>query len=147
MGCSQTDVGVMETMLLHAVRILHIASQVIKCRVSVGVRISIFKPNLPPKPPQIARRMAQMSHKGHNDYQRFQKGQKLGFKAAILAQCYVCNGEDEGGVDCEAGDTCPLYQHMPYNPNKNRRERTEAQKIADKQAGERLRKQHRATKT
>jgi len=79
--------------------------------------------------------------KGHAEYQRFQKGQKLGHKAALLAQCYVCNGENEGGEDCK-GQSCPLYQHMPYNPKRNRVVQTEAQKAASKRLGEASRKAH-----
>jgi hypothetical protein len=51
--------------------------------------------------------------KGFNQYEKFKKGLSLTPKQAILAQCYVCNGENEGGQDC-LGMDCPLYQYMPY---------------------------------
>jgi hypothetical protein len=58
-----------------------------------------------------------MAIKGRRQYEAFQAGKPLSFKGAILAQCYVCNGEDEGGVDC-LGISCPLYQYFPYRRNK-----------------------------
>lgn len=52
--------------------------------------------------------------KGAYQYRQFQEGKPLTRKNAILAQCYVCNGEEEGGVDCQGGNSCPLYQYFPY---------------------------------
>ena len=34
--------------------------------------------------------------KGAMEYQKFQRGERLSFKQAIFAQCYLCNGEKEG---------------------------------------------------
>jgi hypothetical protein len=51
--------------------------------------------------------------KGACQYKQFQEGKPLTRKAAILAQCYVCNGGEEGGIDCQ-GASCPLYQYFPY---------------------------------
>ena len=56
--------------------------------------------------------------KGSRQYKLFQEGKPLTRKGAILAQCYVCNGEEEGGEDCLGGETCPLYQHFPYRGKK-----------------------------
>ncbi len=51
-------------------------------------------------------------------YEKFLKGERLTYKQAIKAQCYVCNGMGEGGgKDCK-GKSCPLYQFMPSNPQK-----------------------------
>ena len=55
--------------------------------------------------------------KGQREYEKFKEGDKLTRKRAILAHCYMCNGEDEGGVDCQ-GSMCPLYQYFPYKHKK-----------------------------
>jgi len=65
--------------------------------------------------------------KGQKDYEKFQRGEPLTFKQAILAQCYVCNGEDEGGEDC-LGVGCPLYQYMPYRKGRQKKQLTPEQK-------------------
>ncbi|MDP2735776.1 MAG: hypothetical protein Q8P12_06230 [bacterium] len=65
--------------------------------------------------------------KGYKEYQRFKLGERLTHKQAILAQCYVCNGLDEGGEDCR-GKSCPLYQFMPYRRNRQKAVMTERQK-------------------
>ena len=54
-----------------------------------------------------------MGMKGQMQYELFKNGKSLTPKQAILAQCYVCNSENEGGEDC-LGFDCPLYQYMPY---------------------------------
>lgn len=47
--------------------------------------------------------------KGALEAKKFQEGKPLSAKEAIKAQCYLCNGEDEGsGEDCQ-GKSCPLY--------------------------------------
>ena len=56
--------------------------------------------------------------KGARQYRLFQEGKPLTRKGAILAQCYVCNGEEEGGEDCLGSETCPLYQYSPYRGKK-----------------------------
>ena len=76
--------------------------------------------------------------KGQNQYQRFKNGEPLTFKQAILAQCYVCNGEAEGGEDC-LGVGCPLYQYMPYRKGRQKKQSTLTQEERNK-IGERLRK-------
>ncbi len=58
--------------------------------------------------------------KGCRDYEKFKKGETLTLKQAILAQCYVCNGIEEGGEDCR-GRSCPLYQFMPYREGKKKK--------------------------
>lgn len=51
--------------------------------------------------------------KGQKEYLKFQKDERLTRKQAILANCYVCNGEEESNVDCQ-GKNCPLYRYSPY---------------------------------
>ena len=51
--------------------------------------------------------------KGQKEYERFKQGESMTFKQAIYAQCYECNGMEEGGEDCK-GESCPLYPFMPY---------------------------------
>jgi hypothetical protein len=65
--------------------------------------------------------------KGFKEYEKFKKGDSLTFKQAILAQCYVCNGESEGGEDC-LGISCPLYQYMPYRKGRQKKQLTQEQK-------------------
>lgn len=65
--------------------------------------------------------------KGQKQFERFQKGEALTPKQAILAQCYVCNGESEGGGDC-LGMSCPLYQFMPYRKGRQKKQLTPEQK-------------------
>jgi len=52
--------------------------------------------------------------KGKLAYKSFIKGKKLTRKEAILASCYICNGEETGSVDCLGATSCPLYQYFPY---------------------------------
>ena len=47
--------------------------------------------------------------KGQKEYKRFLNGGPLSPKQAILAQCFVCNGEIEGSSEDCKGDSCPLY--------------------------------------
>lgn len=54
---------------------------------------------------------------GERQYKKFLRGQKLTRKEAMLAMCYVCNGENESRVDCQ-GYSCPLYQYAPYRGRK-----------------------------
>lgn len=51
--------------------------------------------------------------RGGKEYNKFLRGEKLTRKEAILAQCYICNGAKDGGMDCKGSD-CPLYGYMPY---------------------------------
>lgn len=64
--------------------------------------------------------------KGKLQYDKFQKGDHLSFKGAILAQCYECNGSEEGGVDC-LGVSCPLYEYMPYRKDRQKKQLTPEQ--------------------
>ena len=52
--------------------------------------------------------------KGANQYSKFKQGKPLTRKQAMLANCYQCNGENEGREDCKGGETCPLYQYFSY---------------------------------
>jgi len=61
--------------------------------------------------------------KGQKQFEDFKAGKPLSFKGAILAQCYVCNGEIEGGEDC-LGVSCPLYQYMPYRKGRIKKQMT-----------------------
>lgn len=78
--------------------------------------------------------------KGQKEYEKWEKDHSaiITMKQAFLIQCYICNGMDEGGVDC-GGISCPFYQFHPYNKNKLKKKRnmTDEQR---KLAGERLRK-------
>jgi len=51
--------------------------------------------------------------KGRKEFEKFQRGEKLTWKQVVRAQCYDCNGQEEGAEDCK-GDSCPLYQFFPY---------------------------------
>lgn len=57
--------------------------------------------------------------KGSRQYEDFKAGKPLTRKAAILAQCYICNGEEESNVDCK-GSSCPLYQYFFYRNKKDK---------------------------
>jgi hypothetical protein len=52
--------------------------------------------------------------KGQAEYNKFKEGKLLTRKQAIMAQCFICNGEESTGVDCQGSDRCPLYQYFPY---------------------------------
>ena len=56
--------------------------------------------------------------KGQKQYEQFMRGENLSRSEAILAQCYICNGFEEGGCDCLA-KMCPLYQYFPYGAKVN----------------------------
>ena len=56
--------------------------------------------------------------KGQREYAKFETGKKLTYKQALLAACYSCNGEKEGGADCKTL-SCPLYSRMPYKDKQN----------------------------
>lgn len=57
--------------------------------------------------------------KGQLEYRKFKDGKPLTRKEAILAQCYVCNGEEASSEDC-LGRNCPLYQYQPYKGKRKR---------------------------
>lgn len=77
--------------------------------------------------------------KGQKEYEKFKKGQLLTFRQAIIAQCYICNGESEGGEDC-LGVNCPLYQYMPYQKGRKKKELSVEQRS---EIGERLKRGRR----
>lgn len=70
--------------------------------------------------------------KGLREYRKFKEGESLTRGEAILAQCYVCNGMDEGGEDCK-DKSCPLYQFMPYREGRIKKVLSEGyrQKLMD----------------
>ena len=57
--------------------------------------------------------------KGALQYKKFKEGESLTRKGTMLAHCYMCNGLDEGAVDCQGTD-CPMYQYFSYR-NKTRK--------------------------
>ena len=65
--------------------------------------------------------------KGQKQYENFEAGKPLTPMQAIKAQCYICNGGDEGGEDC-LGVSCPLYQYMPYRKGRQKKQLTQEQK-------------------
>jgi hypothetical protein len=77
--------------------------------------------------------------KGQKQYERFQKGGALTPKQAILAQCYECNGEAEGGEDC-LGVSCPLYQYMPYRKGRQKKPGRELTQEQRTEIGARLKR-------
>lgn len=52
--------------------------------------------------------------KGKFEYKKWEKGVKLTRKQTMLAQCYICNGEEDGRMDCQGKDTCPMYPYFSY---------------------------------
>ena len=55
--------------------------------------------------------------RGAREYRKFLEGNKLTRKQAMLAQCYMCNGEEESAEDCQ-GKSCPMYSYQPYRGKK-----------------------------
>ena len=81
--------------------------------------------------------------KGQSQYEKFKKGLSLTPKQAILAQCYVCNGESEGGEDC-LGLSCPLYQFMPYRKGGEKRQKRELRQEQRTEIGVKLKRARNA---
>ena len=77
--------------------------------------------------------------KGKIQYDKFKNGEPLTFKGAILAQCYECNGSEEGGEDC-LGVSCPLYQYMPYRKDRQKKPGREFTKEQRNEIGARLKR-------
>ena len=50
--------------------------------------------------------------KGALQYKKFKEGKSLTRKQAMLAHCYMCNGEENSAEDCKGEETCPLYQYF-----------------------------------
>lgn len=76
--------------------------------------------------------------RGKREHEKFKRGEPLTHKQAILAQCFICNGAEEGGEDCK-GESCPLYQHMPYRTGRIKRQISEAQRLKGAEALRRYR--------
>lgn len=56
-----------------------------------------------------------MPGKGSVSLEKYRNGEKLGFKASILAKCAeCCHNYDDAREDCRVPG-CPLYPYMPYN--------------------------------
>ena len=49
---------------------------------------------------------------GRSQYAKFKDGGSLSPKQAIIAQCFVCNGEGEGSSEDCRGLSCPLYPYF-----------------------------------
>ncbi len=64
--------------------------------------------------------------KGSREYEMFKKGEKLTRKQAMLAHCYMCNGEEESAIDCQ-GKNCPMYQFQHFRGKKTRKQQKEAE--------------------
>lgn len=66
--------------------------------------------------------------KGQSEYKKFLEGKPLSPKKSIIAQCFVCNGEEEGsGEDCK-GLSCPLYPYARKWLFRGRKSIVEAEK-------------------
>ena len=77
--------------------------------------------------------------KGQAEYKKFLKGQSLTRKQAILAQCYACNGLESSNEDC-GGESCPLYEYHPHNPNMTKQSGRVMTAEEKREAGERMRR-------
>ena len=58
----------------------------------------------------------------NKEYTKWQEGKPLTRKQAMLAQCFVCNGESESACDCLGSKSCPMYQYSPYKGKKKGRD-------------------------
>jgi len=57
--------------------------------------------------------------KGRAQYQKWEKDHtSVTLNEAVKAQCYVCNGEEEGTEDCDGKKSCPLYYVGPWGKKK-----------------------------
>ena len=66
--------------------------------------------------------------KGQKEYSDFKAGKSLSPKKSIIAQCFVCNGEEEGsGEDCR-GLSCPLYPFFRKWSHRGRKSKLQAEK-------------------
>lgn len=59
-----------------------------------------------------------MRIKGAKEYKAFIEGKKLTRKQAIFANCFICNGLEEGTEDCLGEKSCPIYQVSHFNRSK-----------------------------
>ena len=55
---------------------------------------------------------------GKLSYEKWKKGIRLTKQQQINANCYECNGFEQGGEDCKGKSHCPLY---PWSPSAKRR--------------------------
>ena len=51
---------------------------------------------------------------GAKEYESWESGSSLTMKEAILANCYMCNGQEDSASDCQGGRACPLYAYSPH---------------------------------
>lgn len=61
-----------------------------------------------------------MAVRGQREFEKYRRGEPLTHKQTLLAQCFICNGAEEGGEDCKSV-SCPLYQYMPYKTGRKKR--------------------------
>jgi hypothetical protein len=52
--------------------------------------------------------------KGEKEYKKWEEGERLSRKEAMLVHCYICNGMEEGAIDCKGKDSCSLYPFYYY---------------------------------
>lgn len=52
--------------------------------------------------------------KGQKEYKMFEDKKKLSLKQSVLANCYMCNGQEESSEDCKGSARCPLYPYSPH---------------------------------
>ena len=59
------------------------------------------------------------NRKGYTEYKNFLNKKPLTYADSLWAQCYQCYliSADDDKLDCMC-DTCPIYPHMWYNPNR-----------------------------
>ncbi|MGB2705648.1 MAG: hypothetical protein WBC74_02160 [Candidatus Omnitrophota bacterium] len=63
--------------------------------------------------------------RGQKEALKFKSGGSLTVKQAVMAMCFLCAGEEDGGnEDCQ-GESCPLYPYfkkwMKPRPGSRRR--------------------------
>jgi len=64
---------------------------------------------------------------GRADLQKFVDGKRLSRNQQIRAFCYDCmGGYADGAMDCKSYE-CPLYPSHPYNPNREKLQKTQKQ--------------------
>jgi hypothetical protein len=60
-------------------------------------------------------------YQGYLEIKKHLGGELLTMKNGIKAKCYDCMGfYEDGAIDCKV-PTCPLYNFMPYNKDKEKR--------------------------
>jgi hypothetical protein len=66
--------------------------------------------------------------KGALQYKMFKEGKSLTRKGAMLAHCYVCNGEEDSATDC-MGTDCPMYQYFHYRNKTRKKDRVNYENV------------------